>query len=320
MKEIELKNPQWRYVRMILSLALMRKEPVIVKNGFDFIENNYDLIPLYNDLKRLVYETGTGMLGDSGSDIIFNPEGVFYGTYNFDTDKFSSISEIELFLLPSLFNCEFRSVICFRGVTHSHLSYPTTFLKETLFSFMEFTGHYASMNLKRFGFYGSGGGSVESRVYPVETGDRGDVFITCEKKIEGVRIFIAKMNMEIAAREKDFVIKNTGIDENRVQIMEIVDADGYGNSIQIYVRCGNVTVILSRDMEIYNSAGDFIFDEEKYYLTLSGLMRETEKLIKLNKFPDYLTDELLPYLIMNGSPVPDDLKDSFVYGLCQEFF
>jgi hypothetical protein len=320
MKEIELNNPLWRHIRIILSLALMRKEPVVVKKGFEFIEKNYDLIPLYNDIKRIVFETGAGILNDSGSDIVFNPEGILYGTYNFDTDKYSSISEIELFLLPSLFQCEFRSVIHFRGVTHSHLSYPTTFLKETLFSFMEYTGHYASLNLKRFGFYGSGGGAAESRVYPAEPGDRGDIFFSCEKKIEGVRIFLARMNMEMAAREKDFVVKNTGIDGNSVQIMEVVDADGYGNSIQVYVKCGNLSVILSRDMEIYNSAGDFIFDEEKYYMTLSGLMKETDKLIRFNKLPDYLIDELLPYLFMNGSAVPDDMKNSYVYSLCRDFF
>jgi hypothetical protein len=128
------------------------------------------------------------------------------------------------------------------------------------------------------------------------------------------------MNMEMAAREKDFVVKNTGIDGNSVQIMEVVDADGYGNSIQVYVKCGNLSVILSRDMEIYNSAGDFIFDEEKYYMTLSGLMKETDKLIRFNKLPDYLIDELLPYLFMNGSAVPDDMKNSYVYSLCRDFF
>lgn len=305
---------------MVLALALMRREPVVLQNGFEFIENNYDLIPLFNDLKRIVFETGAGMIGDSGNDIIFNPEGLTFGVYNFDTDKYSSASEIELFLLPSLFRCDFRSVINYRGVTHCHLSYPTTFLKETLFSFMEYTGHYASMNLRRFGFYGSGGGSAESRIYPAEPACRGDVFSSCEKRIEGVRVYLAKMNMELAAREKDFIMKNTGLDERRIQVMEVVDADGYGNSIQVYVRCGDVIVILSRDMEIYNSAGDFVFDEEKYYITLSGLMSETEKLVRFNKFPGYLSDELLPYHLMSGSPVPDELKDSYMYSLCCEFF
>ena len=303
---------------MALSLALLKREPVVIKDGFAFIGKNYDLIPLFNDIKRIVFETGAGMLTDSGDDILFNPEGLHYGTYIFETDKFSSISEIELFLTPSLFYNEFRSAINYTGVTHSHISYPTTFLKETLFSFLESTGHYASLNLKRFGFYGSGGGSAESKIYPAEPEKCGNLFSFVNPKIEGVRIFMAKMNMEMAGREKEFIIKNAGVDENRVQIMEIVDADGYGNSIHVYVKCGEVNVILSRDMEIYNSAGDFVFEESKYYTTLTGLIQDAERLVKLKLLPIYLMDEVLPYLILSGSDITEELRKSASYGICAE--
>lgn len=304
---------------MALSLALLKREPVVIKNGFEFISKSFDLFPLYNDLKKNVFDTGAGMLNDSGADIMFYPEGISSGTYNFDTDKFSSISEIELFLLPSLLYGEFRSIINYTGVTHCHISYPTTFLKETLFSFLEKTGHYASLNLKRFGFYGSGGGSAMSRIYPAEPSKSSGLFSFEDCRIEGVRIFMAKMNMEMAGREKEFIIKNAGVDEGRVQIMEIVDADGYGNSIHVYVKCGDINVILSRDMEIYNSAGDFVFEESKYYTTLSDLLRETERLVKLKTLPVYLIDEVLPYLLLSGSDIPDEFKNSVSYGICGEF-
>jgi len=304
---------------MALSLALLKREPVLIKNSFAFIEKNYDLAPLYNDLKKLIFETGAGVLSDSGDDILYNPEGLMNGAYSFETDKYSSISEIELFLLPSLFYNELRSVINFTGVTHSHLSYPTTFLKETLFAFLESTGHYASLNLKRFGFYGSGGGAAVSRIYPAEPKECGNIFTCADPKIEGVRIFMAKMNMEMAGREKEFIIKNTGIDESRVQIMEIVDADGYGNAIHVYVKCGEVNIILSRDMEMYNSAGDFVFEESRYYTTLAGLLSDVERLVKLNTLPVYLIDEVLPYLFLSGSVIPEKFKNSESYRICGEF-
>ncbi len=297
----------------------MKREPVLIKNGFVFVEKNYDIIPLFNDLKKTVFDTGAGMLSDSGNDIVFNPEGLLYGNYSFETDKYSSISELELFLLPSLLYNEFRSVINYTGVTHSHLSYPTTFIKETLFGLLESTGHYASLNLKRFGFYGSGGGVAESRIYPAEAKKCENLFSFSENRIEGVRIFMAKMNMEMAGREKEFIINNTGIDENRVQIMEIVDADGYGNSIHVYVKCGENNIILSRDMELYNSAGDFVFEESRYYTTLSGLLSDVERLVKLNTLPSYLIDEVLPYLFLSDSVIPEEFKSSVSYGICGEF-
>ncbi len=303
---------------MALSLSLLKREPLCIKGGHDFINGNYDLVPLYDSLKKVTFDNGFGMLNDSDGDIVFYPEGIPCGTYSFETDKFSSISDIELFLLPSLLYGEFRSVINYTGVTHSHLSYPTTFLKETLFSFLEKTGHYASLNLKRFGFYGSGGGSAVSRIYPAEPVKCDNILSSCDCGIEGVRIFMAKMNMEMAGREKEFIVKNAGIDEGRVQIMEIVDADGYGNSIHVYVKCGGINVILSRDMEIYNSAGDFIFEESRYYTTLTGLLRETERLVKNKTLPVSLTDEVLPYLVLSGSVIPEEFKNSDAYLICSE--
>jgi len=165
-KNIELNTYNWRYIRLALSLALLKKENIIIKNGFEFIDKNYDLQPLFDSLKKTVSDTGAGIISNIEKDIIFNPETLSGRVYNFDCDKYSPISEIELFLMPSLFHSNYRSVINYRGVTHSSLSYPTTVIKTTFFDFLERLGYYGSFNLKRFGFYGSGGGIAESKIYP----------------------------------------------------------------------------------------------------------------------------------------------------------
>jgi hypothetical protein len=318
-KNIELKTFHWRYIRLALSLALLKRENIIIKGGFDFIDKNYDLPPLFNSLKKIVFESGAGMLTSSDGDIIFNPEGLSDGIYNFDCDEYSPITEIELFLMPSLFHADNRSVINFRGVTHSSLSYPTTVVKTTLFDFLERLGYYGSFNLKRFGFYGSGGGVAESRIYPAEPKTCVDIFSFTECRIEGVKIFMAKMNMDMAKAEKEFIVKNIGVDENQVQIMEIVDADGFGNSIQAYTMCNGVNVIISKDMDIYNSAGDFIFDESKYYSALSGFVQDVERITGFQKVPIVYAEEILPYMLMTGSAVNDEMKNTAAYGLCREF-
>jgi len=319
MKSIELNTYNWRYIRLALSLALLKRENIIIKNGFEFIDTHYDLLPLFNSLKKVVADTGAGVLGSSESDIIFNPEKLSGGIYNFDCDKYSPITEIELFLMPSLFHSNSRSVINYSGVTHSSLSYPTTVVKTTLFDFLERLGFYGSFNLKRFGFYGSGGGIAESKIYPMEPKKCDDLFSFNECKIEGIKIFMAKMNMDMAKKEKEFIIKKTGVDENSVQIMEVVDADGFGNSIQAYTVCNGINVILSKDMNIYNSAGDFVFDESGYYSALSGLIQDIELLSKSKKIPKVYAEELLPYMLMTGSAINDDLIHYPAYGVCREF-
>jgi hypothetical protein len=93
MKLIELKTYNWRYIRLALSLALFKKENIRIKNGFDFIEKNYDLLPLFNCLKKIVDDTGAGMLNSSEADIIFNPEVLANNNYNFTNDEYSPITE-----------------------------------------------------------------------------------------------------------------------------------------------------------------------------------------------------------------------------------
>ncbi len=318
MKEIELKDLTWQRIRLALSLALMRGEPLLIRNGYSHIENNFDCIPLYETLKRFMFDTGCGFIADSGDDLQFMPEGLMSGNFNVDTGKFTPLTEIELFIMPSLFGREFRSVINFTGVTHSHISPPTSFFKESFFSILEKMGFYASMNLKRFGFYGSGGGSAESRIYPAEIKPCDDILRFGEKRIEGARIFMAGMNMDMAGKEKEFLMRSLKLDDNKVQIMEIVDADGMGNSIQVYVECGGMHMILSRDMEIYNSAGDIVFDESRYYSSISALVSETEKFLKTDFIPSVVASEIIPYMILSGSPVPEKIKDTEEYRVCAE--
>jgi hypothetical protein len=130
---------------------------------------------------------------------------------------------------------------------------------------------------------------------------------------------MAKMNMDMAKSEKEFIVKNIGIDENCVQIMEVVDADGFGNSIQAYIMCNGINVILSKDMDIYNSAGDFIFDESKYYSALSGFVQDAGAIFRSKKIPQCYAEEMLPYMLMTGSAINDEIKNYPAYSICREF-
>jgi len=318
MKEIDFKNLTWQRIRLALSIALMKGEPVVLRNANSFIEKNFDSLPVYETVKRFMFETGCGILTDSGNDLQFIPEGLMCGEFHIETGKFTPLAEIEFLLMPSLFKQEFRSVINYSGVTHSHLSYPTVFFKESFFALLEKIGFYGSMNLKRFGFYGSGGGSAESRIYPAEINPCDDIFPSGERSIEGARVFMAGMNMDMAGKEKEFLMRSLKLEDNKVQIMEVVDADGMGNSIQVYVNCGGMNIIISRDMAIYNSAGDIIFDEAKYYSSLSALVSETERFVKTDYIPAEIAAEVIPYIIMSGSAVPEKFKDLEEFRICVE--
>ncbi|MFA5518884.1 MAG: RNA 3'-terminal phosphate cyclase [Spirochaetota bacterium] len=317
MKEFDFKNTDWSLIRQALSFSLLKNESVLLKGAFDSIAALDWITPIYSDLKQVVIESGFGILTEIDGDIAFKPEQPGHSTFYISAGKFTPLSEIELFLLPYLFKEKFRSVILFQGVTHSHISYSSTFLKETLFGLLEKIGYYSSMNLKRFGFYGSGQGVAESRIYPAEPYAADNIFQFKHKRIEGVKILVAGMNMEIAEREKDFVKRNIAVDESRISILEIIDANGFGNSIQVYFSCDDINFIISRDMEFYNSNGDFIFDENAYYRSLSDLADKCSLFLKNDTVPFSIQKEMLPYLYMTESAISQELKETPLFNICE---
>jgi len=309
MEEISFSKLSWQRIRLSLAMALANGKAIKIKDGYSFLENNIDLKPLYEFLKKIIFETGCGFLVDDGDDINFLPDTLQAGILNISTDKNVPIAEIHLFLMPALFNQDFRTEINYKGVTHSHLSYPTSFLKETLLALIERLGLFASFNLKRFGFYGSGGGLASAKIYPAEIRACDEIISFSNKEIKGAKIFMANMNMDMAHKEKEFLMRNLQIDESKIQIMEILDADGMGNSIQLFVECSGVNIILSRDLQIYNSAGDIVLEESKYYSSINSLVQETESFIKTSFIPPYIMTELIPYLTISNANIPKNIRD-----------
>ncbi|HPS58346.1 MAG TPA: RNA 3'-terminal phosphate cyclase [Spirochaetota bacterium] len=318
MKEVNLNGSGWRGLRLALSLALLKGEQTVFPGGVNILTSDPANLPLYDDIKRFLFNANCGMLAESGEEIAFYPETIAPGRYSIETGNYSSITEIQLFIMPSLFSRGSRSVINYKGVTHSHVSFPTVFIKETLLGLLEQCGFYASMNMKRFGYYGSGGGIAESRIYPAEKKVCVDLLTPRTVSLEGVRIFVAKMDMSLAEREKEFVLKNINVTADKVQVMEIRDADGFGNSIQVYMKYGNVNVILSRDMEIYNSAGDLVFDEARYYAALGSLKDEITRFAGTGILPAYIAAEVIPYMVISGSPVPGVFADAWSCSICKQ--
>jgi len=114
------------------------------------------------------------------------------------------------------------------------------------------------------------------------------------------------------------VLKNIKVPEGKVQVVEIRAADGFGNSIQAYMKYGPVNVILSRDMEIYNSAGDLVFDEARYYAALGSLREDIALFSRTGSLPRNIAAEVIPYMMVSNSPVPAAFADVWSAGICRQ--
>jgi len=292
MKKIKVDDLEWFSFRQLLSLALFKNEPLEV----NFSSFKQDCEALYSDLAKTISELDLGEITRKKGLIFYFPKKKEHYKISLDFDKFSSLIEVFLFLLPTLFKQKFRTILEFAGVTHSPLSYPTSFIKETFLSILERMGLYASLNLRRFGFYGSGGGQIEARVYPAELKKYSYSFKGEGKNILGAKIFISKIDSKLAKEAKEFLQDGLKLSEQKIGIIEILDSDGFGNSLQVFCEADGFNYLFFREIEIYNSAGNFIYDHEQSKNVWQDLVNECQRFQEKNIIPDYLMRELTFFL------------------------
>lgn len=300
MKEINFEDIDWLLIRQALSLGLVGDREVLIRRGSGFLDQNPEYLPLFDDLTRMVSYLGAGRISRSNSSIILEPRNVRPGVYTFESTASSSTVEILLFLMPALFKNRTRSILNLTGVTHSALSYPTGFIKNCFLEALEQLGFFASLTLKRFGFHGTGGGALESRIYPHEE-PRGAPFQKGPFKLAGATIYISHLDTGLALEEKRLIAELTGLQQEGISIIEIQDSDGCGNSIQVYIDLAGIHLILFREARIFNEKGSIAFDREAAHSMVSELSREVNALLLDHSIPDHIIRELYPYFILSGT-------------------
>jgi RNA 3'-terminal phosphate cyclase (ATP) len=304
---IEQAHIDWLLIRQSLALSLLTGRGVEIGEGISFLENHPEYQPLMRDFIEIAEQYNWGELLVTSDAITFTPGTIEYGNYELMTNPYSSASELILLLLPSLTSLSFRSYVKVSGVTHSSISYPTNFINETLFALLENIGIYSSISLKRFGFYGSGGGGIESKVYPLERMDGAsiDAMLYPEKlpEIIGGRVYISGMSMDIANHERGLLSSGIGIDDKGVSIIEVRDSDGMGNVMQLLVQFDILPVVFSRVIDPYNYAGDFTFQDRDIHGEVDDFLNEVKVFLRDRSLPEYLLRELVPFLWIAGIDV-----------------
>jgi RNA 3'-terminal phosphate cyclase len=314
---IEHECLDWLTIRQSLALSILTGKGVEIGGGKSFLNNHPEYQPLMGDVAEIVKENHWGAITFSSDNIVFIPGSTDYGNYELATNPYSSASELIMLLLPSLISLSFRSSVKISGVTHSSISYPTNFINDTLFALLENIGIYSSLSLKRFGFYGSGGGSIESKIYPLEElgGASIDAMLFPEKppEIIGGRVYISGMSMDIANREKVLLSSRLGIDDKRISVIEVRNSEGTGNVMQLSVQFDTLPVVFSRVIDAYNYRGDCIFADRDIDAEVDGFLDEVRIFLRERRLPERIVRELVPFLWIAGIDV--DVYGSYHEGL-----
>jgi len=301
MIELSFKHMDWTLIRQALALGLRAHRRVTIKGGSDYICGNSTAGNLFREIESFCTEHEAGVFGQGGRDIIFEPGRIKAGTLNIQTGNLSSVIDLLLFIMPALFSRDFRCVINLQGVTHSSISISPSLMKETFLPLLEQCGLYGSLLVRRFGFYGTGGGGIEARIYPAEPSPSSLFDGSVEPCINGARIFSSRTGMEIASQQKALLAQGLSIPDDRVSIIEILDSDGPGNAVQVSIGYGERVIVFDRITDFYNDAGDLIFEKEGLPAEVEGLVRETTAFLSDMVMPSKLIRELVPYCRMTGS-------------------
>ena len=286
--------------RQALSLSLLTGRAFTYRGAMGFVRANPPFSAYLSDFEQLFRDRDLGAFRVEGDDISFSPKTVRFGVMDIPVNPYSSAVEMTLLLAPALFRREFRSKLLFGGVTHSPMSPGTSWMKESFLAVLEKLGFYGSCSLRRFGFYGSGGGALEARIYPAEERravitTRGPITIT------GARVYIAHLDASIAREEKEALCADLALDPSRAGILEVRDCDGAWNHAEVYLVMNGLPLVVSEAVPVYDFDGKNRFSEEGAAQSMKDLALRVKETIEAGRLPDDLVREIVPYAMMTGS-------------------
>ncbi len=291
----------WISLRQICAVALAYEKPVRISGAGSYLSQHPKYLPIFEDIIALTAAAGLGKFDTEAGDILFQPGSFDSYRLEVKSGKFSSFVELVLYLAPWCFRRDFRTVLDCHGVSHSQLSLPTSCIRESLNDYLENMGLYGSMQLQRFGFYGSGGGSAEARIYPSEAKKISKLEILDNPEITAGRIFIAGISPELAKRQKARVMELLKLPDRSVAIIEIRDADGMGNSLQVALKDGGRTIQVDAEMPIFNHSGEMVVDEGEFNSVVEDVCGEALGVVYEKRLPQRLLVELLPFCFLSGN-------------------
>ncbi|MCX7679275.1 MAG: hypothetical protein N2316_08635 [Spirochaetes bacterium] len=292
----------WIIIRQALSISLATGKHCCIKDAMAFLALHPHFGAFLSDVEEFLHKYGWGTFETQKNDLLFYPQSPTFGTFQISINPYSSAIEMMLFIMPALFSQDFRSKIFLSGVTHSPHSYGTTWMKESFLTFLEQMGFYASCTLRRFGFYASGGGFIEAKVYPHEKHTFSfQSFNNKTITLQGARIYIAHLDNSIATQEKALLCDLLHIDDNQVKVLEIRDCDGAANHIEIYFDLNAFPIVLSESIPVYDYSGNFVFSDEKIIATIQTLTQKATEIAHQSQLPLEIERELSLYELFTST-------------------
>ncbi len=176
--------------------------------------------------------------------LVFVPQGIHAGEYQFPIGTAGSVSLVLQTVLPALALANAPSVLKLEGGTHNSLAPPFEFLHLAYLPLLARMGPQIEARLERHGFYPAGGGRVSVSIVPqapwrpLELLQRGQVVR------RHVRAIVSRLPRHIAEREVRAVLGRLNWPPECASVEEVESA-GPGNAVLLEIGCEHVTEVFT---------------------------------------------------------------------------
>jgi RNA 3'-terminal phosphate cyclase (ATP) len=207
----------------------------------------------------------------------FVPDKIRGGDYKFAIGSAGSCTLVLQTVVPALLYADTPSTVHIQGGTHNPMAPPAQFLQRAYGRVLGDMGAELTFDLRRFGFYPTGGGHLLAEVKPcpglrqIELTERG------EKRAAFAESFIAGLPIGVAKRELECVGTAMGWEESQLLLRGIPGEQGPGNALLITLEHEQVTQVFAAFGEKSTSAENVAktaVDEARRYLASGAAVAE----------------------------------------------
>ncbi|MFQ6008619.1 MAG: RNA 3'-terminal phosphate cyclase [Candidatus Zixiibacteriota bacterium] len=225
-------------------------------------------------------------------ELYFTPKTITPGQYHLAVGTAGSCTLVLQTVLPALLTAGGRSELRLEGGTHNPFAPPFDFLVKAFLPIVNRMGPRVTATLKRPGFYPVGGGEIKVSIEPAAALSRIDLLERGKIKKQLARAMVARLPRSIGERELKVVQDQLAWDRSCLQVEQLRNSRGPGNTLIIEIESENIT-------EVFTGFGQKGVPAEK---VADKTVREVQEYLATGvPVGKHLADQLLiPMTLANG--------------------
>ena len=177
--------------------------------------------------------------------LTFHPGTVSGGNYHFAIGTAGSCTLVLQTILLPLLQAQQESTVTITGGTHNSAAPPVDFLQRAFLPLLRQMGANIEVELKKYGFYPSGGGEIVARIHPCPTLQGIELCERGERQQSFAEAYIANLPVHIAERELQTIGELMGWGKEQLFIRSLARQSGPGNVVTLTLEHEYVTEVFT---------------------------------------------------------------------------